>query len=33
MSRIAQLVPAVRLKAGSQGSAMSRKAVWLASLV
>ncbi len=33
MSRIAQLIQAVRLKAGSQGSTMSRKAVWLAGLV
>jgi RHS repeat-associated protein len=32
MSRIAQLPQPVRLKVGSQGSALSRKAVWLAGL-
>ncbi len=33
MSRIAPLTQAIRRKVGSQGSAMSRKAVWLAGLV
>jgi RHS repeat-associated protein len=33
VSRIAQLIQAFRLKAGSQGSAMSRKAVWLAGMM
>ncbi len=33
MSRVVQLVQAVRLKAGSQGSALSRKAVWLAGMM
>jgi hypothetical protein len=32
MSRIAEFVQIVRLKAGSKGGAMSRKAVWLAGL-
>jgi hypothetical protein len=32
MPRTAQLVQTVRLKAGSQGSALSRKAVWLAGM-
>jgi RHS repeat-associated protein len=33
VSRISWLIEAIRLKAGSQGSALSRKAVWLAGLV
>ncbi len=33
MSRIAELTQVIRLKAGSQGGAMSRKAAWLAGLV
>ncbi len=33
MSHVAQLIQAVRLKAGSQGSTLSRKAVWLAGMM
>jgi hypothetical protein len=33
MSRVSLLAEVIRLKAGSQGSGLSRKAVWLAGLL